>query len=83
MPLLPQAATTGASIFEKPPNTMEQAKPEIGQSQQIQNFLTFAHLVVGSALTIIFSKSPRMVRTKRRRFGWRETERGRMQGRRM
>ena len=51
---LPQAATTGASIFEQPPNAMAQAKQEIGQSQQFQDFALFAHLLVRSGLTTIY-----------------------------
>ena len=37
---LPQAVTTGASIFEQPPNATAQAKQEIGQLQLIQNICT-------------------------------------------
>ena len=38
MPPAPQAATAGTGIFVQLPNKMAQAQPEIGQSQQIQNF---------------------------------------------
>ena len=53
IPLLQQAATTGESIFEPPSNTMVQAQPEFGQSQQIQNFCTLCTPVGRNALTTI------------------------------
>ena len=37
---LPQASTTGTSIFVQPPNKMVQAQPEIGQLQQIPNLFS-------------------------------------------
>ena len=55
VPPLPQAATTGTNIFEQPPNAMTQAQPEIGQSQQIQNF---AYMLVGNVPTIVYPQNP-------------------------
>ena len=51
---LPQASTTVARIFEQAPNAMVQAQPEIGQSNRSKTFVPYAHLLVGSAQTIIY-----------------------------